>query len=186
MKHRILLVEDKEFEARAIKSILQDNYEVTVAHKPIDASVILELSHKEPNYKKRFSVAILDLSLQTKVGPPGVEGFHVLGIAIRDPFLIPIIFTGTGNKDKERESLRRGGFRYIEKGSRDKGENAIARLQDAIRDALQEREKLIATFAGVAKLKATLSTGKEKNDFAMIYGLLRVRLYGRGKDDGTN
>jgi DNA-binding NtrC family response regulator len=81
----------------------------------------------------RYTAVIIDLAFEKR----GFDeaGFRILEEAIKDPFIEPILFTGTGSEEKVIRAMDLCAFKYIVKNRRKPDQSArTARQDDTIPD----------------------------------------------------
>ena len=135
----MLICEDSEKVASILEKLFEKRFDLLFALSVDEGLALLRERGRETDPGRRFAVAIVDLSFGEGRGMPNTEGFRVLEEVQKDPFMEPIVFTGTGEDvQKAIQSLERGAFRYVLKGP-DKNrlsDGSIANLKRAVTEAL--------------------------------------------------
>ena len=181
MRPKILLCEDEENVADNLADKLSTEYGVTVARTYADSTAILRVNRGQEATDEHFSVVIIDLSFETTSGAVGIEGLSILEEAIKDPFIEPIIFTGTGTEVKANEASKRGAFRFIRKGSPADNKESVGILLESVRTAIECRNSMIAIDTCIKRIRT-----EHPDDHKILTHLMTVfehlqRIRGRRK-----
>jgi CheY-like chemotaxis protein len=164
----LLLCEDMTEEvADPLKEWLEPHYNVAHGATREQCFELLTRSTEDPS--ERYAVAVIDLSFGPSELPPNVVGFEILAkVKEYDEFLIPIIYTGTGNAEKAGEAMRLGAYRLVTKSQihRDAAKESwpLSELGVAIADAIALRKSLIRLYSTLAKLKKKYPNETELHD----------------------
>ena len=154
---RMLICEDEEDTARGLQELFGRQYRISVGCDVDRCLALLRSSTQERDPNHRFAVVIIDLSFKGE-SEPNTRGFRILDEVRKDPFLEPVVYTGTGKHvEKAIESYERGAFRYIIKGMETKDGEAlkkgsIAKLKKAVSDATACWRRLVQLDARLGQL----------------------------------
>lgn len=142
---KILIVENDHDMVIHLKHLLEPDYNVTSADTIDRGELFLNDSNSRPDVHERFSVVIVDLSFE-KDGPINELGYQILKTALEDPFIKPIVYTGTGNKEKKLRAFDDGAISFVEKGKSVDDKVASSILRNQIDRAVRIRNLTIACF----------------------------------------
>jgi DNA-binding NarL/FixJ family response regulator len=118
-RETVLVCDDNPLVANAIKVALDATYSAYVAAKVRIAINMLLLDRKQKRAEDRYTAVIIDLAFEPTVDQDfNEDGFQILEEAIKDPFIEPILFTGTGSEKKVIRAMDLCAFKYIAKNSR--------------------------------------------------------------------
>lgn len=176
MKPRILIVEDAPQVIDSLKALLASHYEIqTVSHKDLAITLLSNNRNKPPS--QRFEVVVIDLTFQK--ANDREAGFDVLREAVLDPFLEPIIFTGTGDEDRAAKAWDLGAHRYIVKARSNIDSSASQKLTIAIENSIKFRRDLLQLFTLIESMKTELAVAGRDSSMSGIHlaglnGMLRL------------
>jgi len=143
MKQRMLMCDNDQVFVKGLKPFfVARNYSVSVTFTVKKSIQRLVEDRKRP-INERYGVVIIDLSFHNGGGGDdtvGSEGFDILREAIRDPFIEPIILTGTGNEAKAYRAIADGAFRYVTKRPRLEENNSIV---EAVRQGMESHDAIV-------------------------------------------
>jgi len=156
---RLLICENKVDTAVQLKKVFERQYNVSIGYDVNQCLTLLRERRSVHESAERFAVAIIDLSFPS-AEEPNTEGFQTLREVRRDPFLEPVIYTGTGEDvEKAIRSHELGAFRYIMKcGEAQDGKalnsGSIANLKRAVADAFKCWQLLVELDMALGQLSA--------------------------------
>lgn len=134
----VLVCDDDDNVAQVLKEALKAAYKPYIAHEFPEAINMLRLDREQNQAEDRYTAVIIDLAFEPKA-KRGIneDGFRILEEAIKDPFIEPILFTGTGSEEKVIRAMNLCAFKYIAKNSRKPDPSAPTVTQDTIPDISQ-------------------------------------------------
>lgn len=155
-KLRMLICEDEEDTAKELEILFRDDYQVGIGYNVELCLKLLRARGELSDPYDRYAVAIVDLSFKGEP-EPNTRGFEILNEVRNDPFLEPVVLTGTGDVEKAIEAHNLGAFRYVMKGAEARDGQAsekgsIAKLRKAVADATECWERLIQLDAALGRL----------------------------------